>query len=259
MSPYHYRLDWETWIRVTASLEQLWTKKVPSEVYHQQLPEFLQALVMKILNGDDDAAGLMGVPLSELYKGGEAPTAISIDFASYTFTKKNSSSAAWWRRKPVAGDSLRAYGRSPLPGEVRKSPRWRHWLLATSIMALRSLEFAISDLSVTMAVASGAFSSIFLMVLMSDYVSAFSPFAALLPLPPCGDASSVRSCQRCCYDAVWRLAAAAAGLGTSLALKRGPTNHCLGLPLPSRRPGPERGRRTLRRLCGDLAALVAST
>jgi len=29
---------------------------------------------MKILNGDDDAAGLMGVPLSELYKGGEAPT-----------------------------------------------------------------------------------------------------------------------------------------------------------------------------------------
>ena len=34
--------DWETWIRVTASLEQLWTKKVPSEVYHQQLPEFLQ-------------------------------------------------------------------------------------------------------------------------------------------------------------------------------------------------------------------------
>eukprot|EP00435_Cladocopium_sp_Y103_P017461 s2842_g4.t1 len=139
MSPYHYRLDWETWIRVTASLEQLWTRKVPSEVYHQQLPEFLQALVMKILNGDDDAAGLMGVPLSELYKGGEAPTAISIDFASYTFTKKNSSSAAWWRRKPVAGDSLRAYGRQVLPGgEVRKSPRWRHWLLASSIMALRT-------------------------------------------------------------------------------------------------------------------------
>ena len=23
MSPYHYRLDWETWIHVTASLEQL--------------------------------------------------------------------------------------------------------------------------------------------------------------------------------------------------------------------------------------------
>ena len=35
-------------------------------------------MVMKILNGDDDAAGLMGVPLSELYKGGEAPTVTGI-------------------------------------------------------------------------------------------------------------------------------------------------------------------------------------
>jgi hypothetical protein len=33
----------------------------------------------------------------------EATEAISIDFASYTFTKKNSSSAAWWRRKPAPG------------------------------------------------------------------------------------------------------------------------------------------------------------
>ena len=38
-----FHQDWETWIRVTASLEQLWTRKVPSDVYHQHLPEFLQA------------------------------------------------------------------------------------------------------------------------------------------------------------------------------------------------------------------------
>ena len=46
----------------------------------------------------------------------------------------------WCPVRQVAGDSLRAYGRTPLGGEVRKSPRWRHWLLASSIMALRTEE-----------------------------------------------------------------------------------------------------------------------
>ena len=43
------------------------------------------------------------------------------------------------RSVEVNSDSLRAYGRQPLPSQqIRKSPRWRHWLLgASSIMALR--------------------------------------------------------------------------------------------------------------------------
>ncbi|CAJ1374956.1 unnamed protein product [Effrenium voratum] len=143
MSPYHYRLDWETWIRVTASLESLWAQKAPPESYHQHLPDFLQALVVKILNGDDDAAGLMGVPLPELYRQGEPPTAVSIDFASYTFTSAKNSTR-WWRARPVGKASLRAYGRESVvmpSGEVRKSPRGRHWLLALSAVgSLRLLE-----------------------------------------------------------------------------------------------------------------------
>ncbi|CAJ1355206.1 unnamed protein product, partial [Effrenium voratum] len=103
MSPYHYRLDWETWIRVTASLESLWAQKAPPESYHQHLPDFLQALVVKILNGDDDAAGLMGVPLPELYRQGEPPTAVSIDFASYTFTSAKNST-----RRSARGEGLAA-------------------------------------------------------------------------------------------------------------------------------------------------------
>ena len=50
-------------------------KKAPAEAYHQHLPDFLQALVIKVLNGDDDAAGLLGVPAQEIYKDGAPPTA----------------------------------------------------------------------------------------------------------------------------------------------------------------------------------------
>lgn len=132
MSPYHYRLDWETWIRVTASLEHLYVHGAGSDDYHGRLPEFLQSLLVKLLNGDDDAAGLMGVPLEQLYPNGEPPTAISVGFYAYTFTEQGTGGSAWWHAKPLGDSAIRAYGRAGhiMPSEqIRKSPRERHWIL----------------------------------------------------------------------------------------------------------------------------------
>jgi len=214
MSPYHYRLDWETWIRVTASLEQLLDQNAPAEAYHQHMPEFLQGLLQKILSGDDDAAGLIGVPLGDLYKNDEPPTAVSIDFASYTFTAKDDSSGNWWHSEPIE-NALRAYGREghSLPSEqIRKSPRERHWVLG--ICALAS-GLALDLLAVGIGRSFGSswagllallfMLHIFVMTLASDYEDLWRRVEEHLAMPfssyltECLTPVGVRGCQRCCY------------------------------------------------------------
>ncbi|CAE7660391.1 Lmf1 [Symbiodinium pilosum] len=229
MSPYHYRLDWETWIRVTASLEQLWSQKAPADAYHQHLPEFLQVLVIKILNGDDDAAGLLGVPMQELFQDGLPPTAISIDFASYTFTTRDNHTK-WWRVKAVGPDSLRAYGQGSAPklreDEVRKSPRWRHWILGISIVSsvllleLGALQGVASGWNLLLA--SAAFLLIFVVVLASDYPPAFTALCASLPLQQLLVISvpDVASSQRLAYALASGMSLSAAGINVGLSWHR---------------------------------------
>lgn len=195
MSPYHYRLDWETWIRVTASLENLWEQRAPAEAYHQRLPEFLQALLVQILSGDDDAAGLMGVPRRDLFLDGRPPSAISVDFASYTYSAKtgsklwgaNSSAAEWYVVEPVAKDSLRAYGaqghKLPESQVVKTSPN-RHWVLGICALGLAS---ALEDVaghpgwSLRGIVASFALVYLFIVALAGDYENAWGVAEKLMP------------------------------------------------------------------------------
>ena len=98
LSPYHSRFDWESWIRVTASMEQLYQNKAPQQAYFQHLPDFFDRLIRRILSGDEDAAGLMGVPLNKLYSGANnaPPRAISMQFAHYTFTKPDQDTSDFW-------------------------------------------------------------------------------------------------------------------------------------------------------------------
>jgi len=215
MSPYHYRLDWETWIHVTASLEELWAQQAPASSYHQQLPDFVQALVVKLLSGDDDVAGLMGVPPRELYKGGEPPSAISIDFASYTFTDvagQHKEAGAWWNAQPVAFNSLRAYSRegNTLPAEqVRKSPRERHWVLGLCALGVaaaleRGASSSVIGVVVHMAV-SLMLAFVFGITLTSDYEAPWQFAQKSMPgaqqLPACLQVGILGQ-QRCCYSYV---------------------------------------------------------
>ena len=70
-SPYHYRLDWETWIATTASMEttmSAWRKQgsvlLPSSA--MPVPQIHTALIDKLLLGDTDAINLMGTTVHEL-------------------------------------------------------------------------------------------------------------------------------------------------------------------------------------------------
>lgn len=218
MSPYHYRLDWETWIRVTASGEHLWEQRAPASAYHDQLPEFLQSLVIKLLSGDDDAAGLMGVPYRELYQQGKPPSAISVDFASYTFTDKKDTSGSWWHAEPVGPSSKRAYGRMghTLPNDqVRKSPRERHWVLGLCALGVGAVieRAAINGPGRALAGVAvlGMLAHVFGVVLASDYEDAFLFARRYMPgcdrIPACLQ-MGLHAQQRCCYEYVQHCAAA---------------------------------------------------
>uniref|UniRef100_A0A7S4SR64 Lipase maturation factor n=1 Tax=Alexandrium monilatum TaxID=311494 RepID=A0A7S4SR64_9DINO len=210
MSPYHYRLDWETWIRVTASGEQLWEQRAPVEAYHQRLPEFLQTLVVRLLSGDDDAAGLMGVPARELYEGGRPPVAISVDFASYTFAGGSDPAGAWWRPEPVGAGSAWAYGGegSRLPeDQVRKSPRQRHWILGLCAGGLGLLaEHAVLRGALPAlegAAAAAPLAHAFGIALASDYDDLWQAAMPFMPLmdriPACLQVGRAAR-QRCAYE-----------------------------------------------------------
>ena len=94
-SPYYHRLDWETWIDVTAIGEYDTTKKTP---------DYIVTLIGKILHGDKDAASLLRVPLSELYTGkdeDEPPTAIVPTFYLYEYSNISDLLyyGKWWKQK----------------------------------------------------------------------------------------------------------------------------------------------------------------
>lgn len=133
MSPYHYRLDWETWIRTTASMERIIDHPDSGEIMHHNMPQFLRELMQRLLHRDDDALGLMGVP--HLYDQGP-PTAIRTRFYKYTFDPAKFNS---WLRKPL-GKSV-VHVKDPKYREsrsIRRSPRQRHWIMGSAILAFTS-------------------------------------------------------------------------------------------------------------------------
>ncbi len=102
LSPYHSRLDWETWIRTTASFEhtvQQYPRNVLGQALQQNIPDFIRTLVEKILSGDENAARLTGADLGDLYyplnaklgareAGKVLPTEIRSRFFLYEFQER---------------------------------------------------------------------------------------------------------------------------------------------------------------------------
>jgi hypothetical protein len=139
-SPYHYRLDWETWIRVTASLEHLvgqWREKQQRDgagaLLDIPLPGIHTKLITQILNGDTGAMNLMGTSMADLLQpnascvertesaeraesaGGvtktasrvcfrSPPTAVRAEFYSYTFSSPEDlrEKGVWWDRERMS-------------------------------------------------------------------------------------------------------------------------------------------------------------
>lgn len=158
-SPYHYRLDWETWIHVTASMEHVMTNRPPSAASQPldlSVPRHIQTLVQKVLSGDTDAMHLLGTPPEALLRlttntsGAQSPTAIRADFYSYTFTSWEAlwRHGRWWDRQRLSNPVVFERG-SPLPRPsaasvaaagnrlgVRRSPWQRFWLLMGAAMGI---------------------------------------------------------------------------------------------------------------------------
>lgn len=138
-SPYHYRLDWETWIRVTASLEHLvgqWRQKQRRDgagaLLDIPLPGIHTKLITQILDGDTGAMNLMGTSMADLLqpsascvehtKSAESagdvhvtktasclcfrspPTAVRAEFYSYTFSSPEDlrEKGVWWDRERMS-------------------------------------------------------------------------------------------------------------------------------------------------------------
>lgn len=156
-SPYHYRLDWETWIQTTASMERY------IEVWEQErrarrgaaaldipLPGHIRALVRQILAGDTDAMSLMGTSVLELLQPANnktnaawlPPTAIRAEFYSYKFTTPTQKwrTGAWWTREKMSQPHV--FERAPMSPKsasedtwagIARSPWQRHWVLFLSV------------------------------------------------------------------------------------------------------------------------------
>lgn len=138
LSPYHSRLDWETWIRTTASMEHLYTHNAGPQEYFNQFPDFLHELIMRILHGDEDSVGLMGVARDNVLLNGSPPKGIRARFYSYTFTSVDYwlLSGHWWDRKPlddVGGIVFEASSKPMKRSQIRRTRQWRHHVMLLSV------------------------------------------------------------------------------------------------------------------------------
>lgn len=147
-SPYHYRLDWETWIHVTASMEHIMSQRLKSGEVGSQLdlpvPRHIQVLLDKVLLGDTDSIHLLGTPPEDLLwlsnataptdrgdsrgkghgvkatagvdRDGQQPmppTAIKAEFYSYKFSSWDGllHQGRWWDRELLSRPVI--FERSP--------------------------------------------------------------------------------------------------------------------------------------------------
>eukprot|EP00928_Gymnodinium_smaydae_P034755 TRINITY_DN24563_c0_g2_i2.p1 TRINITY_DN24563_c0_g2~~TRINITY_DN24563_c0_g2_i2.p1 ORF type:complete len:608 (-),score=47.97 TRINITY_DN24563_c0_g2_i2:257-2080(-) len=141
LSPYHSRLDWETWIQTTASMEHLFTHRASPQEYFNQFPSFLHNLILRILHADSDSADLMGTPRKNIYAHGKPPSAIKARFYSYTFTSVEEwrATGRWWNRKPLddmGGIIVEAHQQPLKESDIRRSPQGRYSALLVSVLGL---------------------------------------------------------------------------------------------------------------------------
>mmetsp|Transcript_146026 Transcript_146026/g.466709 ORF Transcript_146026/g.466709 Transcript_146026/m.466709 type:complete len:881 (-) Transcript_146026:6-2648(-) len=186
LSPYHSRLDWETWIQTTASMEHLFETRAPPQEYFNRFPNFLHQLVLRILHGDEDAVSLMGVPRSDVYAGGAPPTAIKARFYSYTFTDADEmwQTGHWWKREPldaVGGIVFEAQQQPMKKSQIRKTPFGRTMALLVGVLgtvlsgaALCGCSPLVGEKSSLLSMASAAsallfFAAAFSSALLADY------------------------------------------------------------------------------------------
>ncbi len=163
-SPYHYRLDWETWIHTTASMEHHMERWLAEQKHAKPgvsvlwdanriaVPNYHVKLVQKVLAGDTDAIGLLGTPASallrpELHNADTStsalspPTAIKVEFFRYTFSNwtRLLNAGEWWDREQMTAPLLFEPDRvtrcnletvtDDCDQIVRRQPWERHWLL----------------------------------------------------------------------------------------------------------------------------------
>ena len=170
-SPYHYRLDWETWIHVTASMEHVMSRRSSSAagtLLDLPLPSHISTLAGKVLAGDTDAMQLLATPVEELLSAGRTrrnataegaemeegkenqtaevassrllpPTAIRADFYSYTFSSWDGlwREGLWWDRQLLSRPVIiePSAGMSPAgPSSMASSPPHSSVLFSTLLL-----------------------------------------------------------------------------------------------------------------------------
>lgn len=97
LSPMQSRVDWQVWIETTASSEDR-----NGNIQVRGLPPLVQTIIVKILRGDQNVAGLLGEKVKDVIKRKNGklmpPTAIRFGFYDYTFDVGGKN---WWRRTPL--------------------------------------------------------------------------------------------------------------------------------------------------------------
>lgn len=130
-SPYHHRLDWETWIHTTASMEAdatRWLASGKAESPRLRLPSIVDNLVRGVLAGDVDAIGLLGTPLEALVVDGAFPTAIRAEFYLYDFTDWGTlkTDGTWFSRERMTSPKVYRPTPQTTPVPPRIPTRERH-------------------------------------------------------------------------------------------------------------------------------------
>eukprot|EP00041_Stephanoeca_diplocostata_P035906 m.1282975 g.1282975 ORF g.1282975 m.1282975 type:complete len:854 (-) comp24776_c0_seq51:2098-4659(-) len=183
-SPYHYRFDWEVWIRTTAGMDA--ATEGP-----QQVPGILHSMIAKILRGDTDAMSLMGTTQHQLLQGpGQVPpTAIKLQYYWYKFTEASpsvdvtgersagtdSDTASWWQRTKLGDPTVYFSDWSPETRLAVCCTSERQWLLllasvgcAVCCRAACARAWDVLARSVA-AVVGAACTAAFVVALGSDY------------------------------------------------------------------------------------------
>ena len=143
-TPYHYRLDWETWIYTTASLEG----RVPTGV-----PAFLENAIQKLMQCDTDTVSLFDVPYDKICPDGGKPVLFKAQYYKYNFSDKENAftvGSDWWRRKKLGKNFM--YSRSSvreLPeSRIRKSPDHdTRWIVLLMCVALVTVGFQSANIT----------------------------------------------------------------------------------------------------------------
>mmetsp|Transcript_15103 Transcript_15103/g.25050 ORF Transcript_15103/g.25050 Transcript_15103/m.25050 type:complete len:918 (+) Transcript_15103:117-2870(+) len=163
-SPYHYRFDWEVWIRTTASMEgqinfdalkrvrALGTADVTRT--HQLLPDMpipsiIRRMIDGVLQGNTEAMGLLANSRDDLLRcegeGSEVvcrpPTAIRARYYLYKYSSPSDlvNNRTWWSREAISKPSVILSKASMMdsgtPRKVKQycSPWQRHWILLCAV------------------------------------------------------------------------------------------------------------------------------